>query len=155
TRGLDSPRTAPECTREVGPRPVLPAAGDLAGFGVDRDYAAAVERADVGFSCFVQCDIPSDHAARPVPQDAAYVRAPLGPVCEVARIPVRRTAFRPIHVLLRICLVNASHTAGPAHVPMPRDAIDVTVHFRIVELGDCTAPEIVVVVDDPDFRVDL
>src|ERR1041385_3667269 len=131
--------------------PILTAIGNFFGFRMNCDQASASERADVWSSLLVQCKVPCGDGLAPVSQNSGERRTPVDPVFRIVRIRIVWTTFGPVHLRVWRFVVNAIHPLRLANVSMPRNAVGVFTDIRHLQFSQSTSPEIVVMVDEPDF----
>jgi hypothetical protein len=63
------------------------------------------------------------------------------------------SALGPIHLSIGERILHALDPLRFAVVPVPRDGVRVFANIGSLELSDGTASKVVVMVDDPDFRL--
>src|SRR5581483_170094 len=66
-----------------------------------------------------------------------------------------RTAFRPVGVLRRKALMHARHGFGLTRVTVPSHSVDKLKDLGVAHHVLGTSPEIVVVIQKPDLRVEI
>src|ERR1700761_1868654 len=138
----------------VGQRPIEPAARELLRLGVEREDATAGEGTDVGFAMFIEHQVPSDDRAGPVVEDAREGARPLRPIGCVVREGDVRSAFCPVRILEREHIVDPRHGSRGPEISVPGDAVATLREIGILKLVRHTSPQVVVVVENPDFGVE-
>src|SRR5882762_775754 len=134
--------------------PILAAMRTFMGLGVNRHYTAALEGTNVRHSLFIQHQIPSNNAPRPVPQYFAERVRPFGPIRLVIGTGVIRPTFCPVSVLRGEGLMDSRHGVRSAGIAVPCNPIHVFADFRIAQFIDSSAPKIVIVVEYPNPGVE-
>src|SRR5256885_10389002 len=79
---------------------------------------------------------------------------PPGPVSCIVRTGDVRASLSPVAVLVGKGLVHASHRIRSADIGVPCSSVDALVYSRVAEFVDNASPKIVVVVQNPDLRVE-
>ena len=132
--------------------PVLPAAADFFRLRIHGHQPSAREGTDIRTTFFVQRQIPSRDTTAPVAQHLRVGSSPLDPVARVIGSRVVRTALRPVKLHLGKCLANPAHHLRCPHISVKRNRIAELAEIRILQFIDCPAPQVVVVIQNPDLR---
>ena len=83
--------------------------------------------------------------------DAVEGLRPIGEVAQVVGSLNIRAALGPVGVLLRKGIVDPRHRRRLTEIAVPGDAVDVLVDAGEAQLANRAAPQIVIVVNHPDF----
>src|ERR1700723_2056074 len=149
---IEAAGAAADGARVVSKGPVLSAASDLCGLRVDRHHAAAREWPNVRASSLIESEVPCSNGAAPVAEYSAESSAPLAPISQIPRICIVRTAFRPVHLSLRLSILDLCHHLGSAVVAVPGNGIGVAAELCVGQHADRAAPQIIVMVQQPDLE---
>src|SRR5262249_28254989 len=118
---------------------------------MDRHQPSAAEWTDIWPPVFIQGQIPSRNRAATVAQNLSKGFAPIGSIASVVGIGIVRSPLGPIHLRLRICTVNAIDPFRLPNIPVPSDGVSVITYARRFQFSHRTAPQIIVVVNQPDL----
>src|SRR5690348_3199688 len=132
--------------------PVLAATRDSLCLRVNRDQSAAGKGANVGAAVLIEHEIPSCDRLAPVAQNLSKSVSPAGPICRISRTSVIRTTLSPMHLGVRMRVMNFGHHVSAASVAMPRHCLGELLHRWIIQLANHSAPKIVVVIEQPYLR---
>src|SRR5215469_4876906 len=133
---------------------ILAAVGDFPCLGMDGHEAAAMKWTDIRAPALIEREVPRGNRTAAMAQDIGKRSTPKHPVGGVARFGVVGTAFGPIHFDIGICLLHAIDPLRLADISVPGDGIRILAHIRRLELAHGAPPQVVVVVDEPDLRLD-
>src|SRR5579885_2257648 len=95
---------------------------------------------------------PTGYAPARIAEDLGELSGPGGPTFHVLGIIVVRAAFGPVHLDIRKSILYAAHPFRLARVSMPGHGSCVFANVRSFQFSDGTTPQIIVVVDNPNFR---
>src|SRR5450631_2029469 len=113
-----------------------------------------MKRSYVWHAFFVQQQIPSYDALRPVSQHSTKSVGPFCPVRRIIRAGNVRPSFSPVAMLSRVCLMHSSHGFWSAVITMPCNSIHIFIHIGIAKLIQHPPPKVIVVIQYPNLRVE-
>src|SRR5260370_12398873 len=106
--------------RKMSEGPILGAACELSSFGIESNQTTARERADIRASFFIEQQIPTYYALRPISQYPAKNVLPFRPIGSLDETHDIGPTFSPIGILRRQSILNLGHVIHAAHIPIPR-----------------------------------